>query len=165
MKFQTYIERKDLMLIQTKIYWQSKPLFISLIVWTAINTGFLIWLKGMPQTPESAAYLAIAGFGGAMGSIMFIWLAYMLKTYFLANSRDGVLGAHDFDIREDGLFESTSANETLTRWSAVKGIHQYGDYICVEIAPELFHLISRNSFASETEFKQCIQLLKSRTMA
>lgn len=124
-----------------------------------------MWLKGTPQAPKSAVYLVIAGFGGALGSVIFIWLAYLLKTYFIANSRAGVLGAHDFDIREDGLFESTSANETLTRWSAVKGIHQYGDYICVEIAPELFHLISRNSFASENEFMQCIQLLKSRAMA
>jgi hypothetical protein len=123
--------------------------------------AFLTWLKGMPETFWDILVLGISGLGGAFGSIVFIWLAHVLKTYFIANSRAGVLGAHDFDIREDGLFESTSANETLTRWSAVRGIHQFGDYICVEIAPELFHLISRKSFASETEFNQCMQLLKN----
>jgi len=43
----------------------------------------------------------------------------------------GILGEHNFVLREEGLFEATDVNETLTKWKGIRSIKRYKRYIMV----------------------------------
>ena len=58
----------------------------------------------------------------------------------------GVLGEHRYEIRDSGFFESTSANETLTRWSAIHRITRNRHYTLISLTWWLFHLIPNRAF-------------------
>ena len=162
MQFRTNVTRRDMALMQGRMFWQWKQGLLSLAFWTLLIAGFLAWSKGVPKTPQQSLTLLIASAGGGVGAIVFIWLMSMLQVYFGSNARSGVTGVHDFEIRDEGLFERTEANETLTKWASVKSVSRHGDFIYVEVGPALFHVIPRNSFGSEAEFLRCLKALQRR---
>ena len=162
MKFRTNIQRHDLALMQARLYWQWKEGLFALAVWAAIIGAVLVWMKGFPKSPQQGLTLFIASVAGACGSLVFIWLMSMAQIYFGSSRRVGVLGPHDFEIRDEGLFERTDANETLTKWPAVKSVLRRGSIIHVEVGPGLFHLIPRNAFQTDEAFESCYLELRRR---
>lgn len=73
-----------------------------------------------------------------------IWTALQVSTM------KGILGSHTFEIREDGLFESTCANQTLTNWLVIPRAVRTKRYILVSLTWWLFHLIPRRAFSDAT---------------
>jgi hypothetical protein len=70
-----------------------------------------------------------------------------IVTSLQVSTQKGILGSHTFEIREDGLFESTCANQTLTSWSAIPRAVRTNRYILVTLTWWLFHLIPRRAFS------------------
>jgi YcxB-like protein len=66
------------------------------------------------------------------------------------------------EIRDDGLFEKTSANEMLTRWGAIHAIQCGRSTIYVEVAPGVFHIIPRKAFPDEAAYREYWKELESR---
>ena len=145
------------------MFWNLKQGIGALLVWIVIIGAFLMWAKGVPKSPYQAFVVLVASVGGAIGSLVFIWLMSLIKTYVGAGSTAGILGPHEFELREDGLFERTSANETLTKWSAVKSVTRRSDFIYVEAGPSFFHLIPRRSFATDDAFENWYREVSRRT--
>ena len=149
--------------MQARIYWQLGPGLVALGVWTLIIGGFLMWLKGVPATPRQGGTLLVASLGGAAASLIAVWFMSMLQVFLGANARSGVIGLHEFEIRDDGLFERTEANETLTKWPSIKSITRHSNFIYVEVGPSAFHIIPRSGFSTGAEFENCLEELKRRT--
>lgn len=85
----------------------------------------------------------------------------LVVSVFSVGFLPGVLGEHNFDLREDGLFETTGVNETLTKWKAIRSIKHYKKYIMVWIGAG-FYSIPKKSFDSPEQYEEFgIQLIKS----
>jgi hypothetical protein len=56
-------------------------------------------------------------------------------------------------VREDGLLEVTTANETLTKWGGATALYRRDRFLCIKVAPGLHHVIPRRFFQSEQEFE------------
>jgi hypothetical protein len=102
----------------------------------------------------------LTGFCGFFGGMLFclIWILAV------ANQKSGVLGEHEYEIRTDGLFEKTSANESLNRWRGIQAIGRSREQIHVRVG-YLFHVIPKRSFRSEDDFDRYFEQLRQHWQA
>jgi len=81
--------------------------------------------------------------------VIFDWLWIC----FIPGVSKGVLGEHKFWIKEDGLFEKTSYNETLYPYRAIRRIILNKSYIVIQLTSWTGFFIARREFANEEEWK------------
>lgn len=74
----------------------------------------------------------------------------------------GVLGEHVFEVREEGLFESTAFNDTLYKWAAVDKVNRPFRRHFVRIAGANWFIIPDHNFPSKQEAIAFADLLRSR---
>src|SRR6185436_4073499 len=86
---------------------QLRPanLLRSWLLWAVVVGVILVFLRGTPHSSAEIGVLMLASFGGAIGSVVVVLLCAMVKTVFVARSAPGVLGAHEFVLTDDGVFE------------------------------------------------------------
>lgn len=63
----------------------------------------------------------------------------------------GFLGGHELEIRDDGLVERTSVNESLHRWSGFHKVARTSRYLYIYVTDHNVHIVPRRCFASEQE--------------
>ena len=71
--------------------------------------------------------------------------------WLFANKNRGVVGEHEFEIRDDGLVEKTPFNESLHRWSGFHKIAASRNYLFVFVTDNIVHYIPFRVFASEED--------------
>jgi hypothetical protein len=59
-----------------------------------------------------------------------------------------------YTLGEDGLEERTVANVTLIKWGGAWKVSRTPTYICVNIAPLLFHVLPRRCFATQQAYDE-----------
>jgi hypothetical protein len=69
--------------------------------------------------------------------------------WLLANKNRGVVGEHEFEIRDDGLFEKTPYNESMYRWGGFHKTAASRKYIFVFVTDNNVHYIPFRVFASK----------------
>jgi len=89
-------------------------------------------------------------------------LVFAAASVLQAGSMQGVLGSHTFEIRPDGLFESTTANQTPTSWSAIRSAKRTDRYILVSVAWWMFHFIPRRAFGDDAAFDDFFAAIQER---
>lgn len=100
----------------------------------------------------------------AIGWLLFWALTVLIVSItnvLMTSGVPGILGAHRYEIREDGFFESTSANETLVKWNAIRRITRTGRYILVKLSWFQYHVIPTRSFANAADADSFYQELQS----
>ena len=126
-------------------------LFKGWLVWAAVIAAILSVIRGMPHSTIDVVVLAISSGIASIASVAVTVTASLLRATRLLNSSAGVLGDHEFTLSADGLFEKTTANESLSKWHSIKGIFQRSEYYFVEMSQGAFHIIPLRSFASEAD--------------
>ncbi len=111
----------------------------------------MVYMYGVPGTGRDIAFMVFSDSVGALGSVAFEICAKLLGIRFLLKLSDGVLGMHEYELQDDGLFERTAVNETLTKWERIKGISRAGQYLAIELPQGAFYIFPRRSFANEDE--------------
>lgn len=152
MHIRTNITRWDLARLQTQMFLRLKSIISSLALWAIGISIYLLWTKGVPTTPRNWGVLLLAAFSGSVGAQVITWIFAVLRAAMISSTAGGILGDHEFEMREAGLFEKTSANETLTKWAAIHSIQRSRKMIYIKIAPGLFHLIPRKAFHDQSQF-------------
>ncbi len=72
----------------------------------------------------------------------------------LANSLiPGMLGEHEFELKDDGLFETTDVNETLAKWKGLRSVERYKKYIIVRTGIG-FYSLPRKHFNSQEQYDE-----------
>jgi uncharacterized membrane protein len=130
----------------------------------AIAVAAVAWAIYSGAGPLTAKKLAIAIFSGLIGGLAGLLIATTINFLsILASSslKTGVLGRHEFEIRSDGLFERTVANEQLSKWSGIAAVEDVNSFIYVKINGYLFHIIPRRSFATATEYDEFFTALRT----
>ncbi len=79
--------------------------------------------------------------------VIFDWLWIC----FIPGVSKGVLGEHKFWVKEDGLFEKTSYNETLYPFRAIRKVILNKSYIVIQLTSWTGFFIARREFANEEE--------------
>lgn len=110
------------------------------------------WLEGL-----------ILGFM-ALGIFMLLGTAMVALVWLLALAsipgKPGVLGAHTYEIRENGLFESTGVNETLSSWKSFWKIRVTSRHLLLLQTTGALHIIPRRSFPDGQSFSDFVQAVR-----
>ena len=85
-----------------------------------------------------------------------------LSSVLQSASTPGVYCVHDFEVRDEGLFESTTANQTLTYWSVIPRVNKSNHYIVIFPAWWHTHIIPRRAFLDEDSFEAFFHLIQQR---
>jgi hypothetical protein len=117
-------------------------------VWTIVVAALIAFARGAPQGAVDALVLAISAATGALLSVAFSIAFTLLRVRRALKTGDGVLGDHDYVLKEDGLHEKTSVNETLAKWSGIEGVQETRGFTFIEMRSGSFHIIPRRSFRS-----------------
>lgn len=109
-----------------------------------------------------ALVLAIsAGFGAVLSTAIFI-VVTILRVRNALRPGDGVLGEHVYELRDDGLHEQTSVNETLSSWTGIKSVDETRGYAFIGMQNGTFHVIPRSAFNSDEHANIFLSELKRR---
>lgn len=88
----------------------------------------------------------------------------LLFCLVLFRKQRGLLGEHELQIREEGLWERTDVNETLNRWVGFHKVYRMGGLLFVYVTDTQLHIVPRRSFSSE-ELCRSFQMELERRVA
>lgn len=161
MRVVTDIQKSDLLRLHLHYLPRLKGNWIFV---GAIALAVIAWAVYTSASPFTAKKLGIAIFSGLVGGLAGLLITTTIN--FLAilatsSKKAGVLGHHEYEIRSDGLFERTTANEQLSKWSGIAEIQRTASFIYVSINGYLFHIIPRRSFASAQQYDEFFAQLQT----
>ena len=73
-----------------------------------------------------------------------------------------MLGEHAYEVREDGLHERTTVNETLANWPGIKGVVETKTFAFIEMRSGSLHIIPKHSFSSAVQGRDFISEVRRR---
>ncbi len=153
------LTRLDLFLMNLFVFPRMKGNWVFLLVLWAGLIAYHVISQGCPCGFTETLFVLFATGVGAIGGIVFMLLFGTVWLIAFSTKKSGVLGEHYYAIREDGLFEKTDANETITRWPSIISIWKVGSFILVRINSYLFHTFPRSAFKSQQEFESFYETL------
>ena len=109
------------------------------------------------HTPPGAQFslgdfIAYSFIAMAQMALIFATLQIMFQVIMLFTGRHrGVIGEHVIEIRDDGLMEKTSFNESLHRWNGLHKIVASRAAISVYVTEFQAHYIPLRAFPSKEE--------------
>jgi hypothetical protein len=113
---------------------------------------YFAYQTGVPSTPRAWLIVIAIGLLGALAAQVGTVVVGLVSVAFLARKIPGVLGAHEYTFTDRGLFERTTANETLIKWGGVRSVRRHAGLLEIEVSPAAFHLIPRRAFASDNDY-------------
>ena len=123
---------------------------------------FLSYKDDFTFSPKSMLIGVVSSFIGALVATLVAWLWNLGCILLMSNSKSGVLGKHEYLITEEGLSESTEANDSLIKWSGIDDVKINKNYILVRVNQYLFHMLPRRSFSSLAKYEEFGNLLSNR---
>ena len=152
MRVTTEITKLDLIRFNFALLPRHRSTYISILGLSLFIFAFLCWLKGFPQSPNNWYALIAGSIGGSILGFL-IGIIFTISNILLTSgTKNGILGEHEYTLATEGLHESTSANEGLSKWEGIVKVVVLGQYLLFQISGHLFHIIPASSFASPQEF-------------
>jgi hypothetical protein len=79
-------------------------------------------------------------------AIQFFWM--------MLNKNRGVLGAHELEIRDEGLIERTAVNESTHRWSGFHKVSCTRRFLFIFVTDVIVHYVPMSCFPSKADAKR-----------
>jgi len=152
MKVKTHITRSDLLRFNYKLLFKLKSTYRTLIFLWLSSFVFFVYLNGMPTSIINWLATIVGAFGGAIIAMLFGFIINMLNIILSSTISTGSIGEHEYELRDEGLYEKTNVNEGLTKWEGIEDIIIIDYFILFKISKYLYHIIPKRSFASKKEF-------------
>ncbi len=152
MKITSTISRWDLLRFNLYLAPRLPANWIAAAVMAAIGFVYLSSESSHPMAASTIATNLFIAFVGGIAGITAGTAVCIIFMLLFVNAASGVLGEHEYEIRPEGLFEKTAANEGLNRWPGIKAITRSSQQIYVRINSYLCHVIPRHGFANDREF-------------
>jgi len=122
--------------------------YLALSVYFTYFTG--VW-DGLMESPlERVLVGTLVVFVHLLVFQALVFVLVSLYVLLTPKMKRGVLGEHLFEIRDDGLFESTSFNETLQKWSSVSPVLHLLGRTFVRVGGSIWHIIPDRDFPDES---------------
>ncbi|USD23093.1 YcxB family protein [Microbulbifer variabilis] len=162
MKIEAHITKKDLINLSCYFFPRNRGTWIYFMVLFLGMFVFLSYKDGFTFFTKSTLIGVVSSFIGALVATLIAWLWNLGCILLMSNSKSGVLGKHEYVITEEGLSESTEANEALIKWSGIDNVKINKNYILVRVNQYLFHMLPRRSFSSLAKYEEFGNILSSR---
>ncbi|MCX2781185.1 YcxB family protein [Microbulbifer thermotolerans] len=162
MKIETQITKKDLIHLSCHFFPRSRGTWIYFIMLFLGFFAFISYKDGFTFSQKSMLIGVVASFIGALVSTLIAWLWNLGCILLTSNTKSGVLGKHEYVITDEGLSESTEANESLIKWSGIDDVKINKNYILIRINQYLFHIFPRRSFSSLSKYEEFGNVLSSK---
>ena len=161
MKVVTDIQRSDLFRVHLHFLPRLKGnwLFVATIALAVI--AYAAYSSSGPFTGKKLGIAVFSGLVGGLAGLLIATTVNFLGILRASTKQAGVLGNHEYEIKPDGLFESTSANEQLCKWSGIAAIEKTSSFILIRINDYLIHIIPKRSFSSEPEYEEFFRKLRN----
>jgi YcxB-like protein len=157
-----HLTRGDLLGVMWHLSLRQKSTWI---VGTLI-TGAIAYTMVTGKNPPDNIYEVVA----MMIILLLLWcflpllgaVISCLTVLASAARQRGVLGLHDYEVREDGLLEKTDVNESLTRWEGLQGVKETRSHLLLRQSPGLIHIIPRRSFTDPQACRHFVDSVRQR---
>ena len=152
------IKRLDLLKMQVYLLFRVPAnLYFFALIWIAmaIVSWSLLGKYGLAVYLLSVSIVAVFAF---LAGLPFTILMQLV----LATEKQGFIGPHTFEIRDDAFVEVSSGSSTTTRWGNIARIFVFRKYLFVMISMYRVHIVPRRAFRSDDEFRQFIDAVQSR---
>lgn len=159
MKVIATIDRWDLLRLNLYLLPRAKAnrIFVCVVA-LAVFVSHWTSHEGPISAREVAVFLA-SGIAGGLVGLLAGTVICMIMMMLPSEQREGVLGEHEFEIRQDGFFERTKANEAINRWGGIRSINKTGSAIYVGLGGYLFHIIPKRAFSDLAAFDEYFESL------
>ena len=158
----TFITRADLFWIGTRVGAQHRLLRLLPLIffcWTQWDR----WQGNSRPTSWPEAALALGVDAVVIGGIWAMMAAGIgALTALAATTGSGVLGTHHYEIRDDGFFEATDVNETLTKWSGILRGTRSRSYVLVCENRKHYHAIPIRAFPDAAAADAFLKTIRDR---
>ncbi len=158
------VTRADLARMTIGLSIRHRSTYITWLVLAMIVIALVIVWKGLPQNLSSWVDLLLSASIGATAGILVSFLFCLTSILFMTSKSVGVLGRHTYEVRDDGLLETTVANETLIKWGGAQDLRRTRHYLMIGVTTMLYHVIPTRSFSNEIaceNFWHAIQRLRA----
>ncbi|WP_407295879.1 YcxB family protein [Stutzerimonas zhaodongensis] len=152
MKVTTDIRKGDLIRLNVSALPRMRSTYITFIILACLTFGVLAWTKGLPEDSHELWIHLASSFIGGLTGLLFGFVFNVIAVLFLSSAKNGVLGEHTYTLTPEGIHESTTNNEGLTRWGGVISVRSMGSCLLVQIGACLYHIMPRRSFESSQAF-------------
>jgi hypothetical protein len=161
----TTVTRWDLCKIQLYFLPRAKSNYGLLFIIWAVYFFFFLYAVGFTGDTIckfcTLLSVLIFSFKPAVIATLLLFSIGVSITLLTAGHRPGVLGDHEFMLKDEGLFETTSVNETLTKWKGITSLTKTKRFIFIRLGP-FFHFLPRNNFESHEQFNEFWEDLHNR---
>jgi hypothetical protein len=165
MNVKVVINRSDLVWMNVYLAYRAPANWSFLLfIWLGMS-GMYLYRKGLSQGVQGIAEQLIYNAAISLFAVVAMLVLSVTFTVISSSKKSGVLGEHEYGIKEDGLLETTEANETLVKWTSIKSIIKTKNFALVQINWYLFHFIPSRSFSSQGEFEGFVSELNGKINA
>jgi hypothetical protein len=128
----------------------------------AIVLAIVFWETGIPNT-EKKWFISISGAFLTGLAVVGIYSVFCIGSILLrSNTSNGILGVHEYELRDEGLFEKTAANETLNRWEGLGKVSVSGPFLLLQVSGFLYHIFPKKCFKTEEDFNSFKTALQNK---
>ncbi len=156
MKVTTSVSKMDLIRFNLAILPRLRSTYVTMLVIAILAFGFICWKSGIPQTTSNLIVVLLASFVGAIFGMLVGIVFSMISILLMSSTSNGILGEHEYTLLPEGLYEKTSANEGLNRWTGIYKVKVAGPYLLFQISGYLFHIVPARSFESKESFQEYV---------
>ena len=165
MKLKYYLTRLDVVLASNRAILLNRPL----IAIFALVNAWLIGSSALELLEEGKNIAFVLIFSALQ---LGIWIAFFVigvaavnALQLLVTKGKGILGEHELKISDQGLTERTEYNESLHKWSGVKGICETSKFYLIRVneAGGSLHVVPKKNRIIEGELESFMQELRRRT--
>jgi hypothetical protein len=118
-----------------------------------------------------AGELPVAGFPVALVSAAtwyaIIWVAQFIFTaiYVYSRNNKAILTRHVVEVRDEGLYEETTYNQSLFFWPGVVKIVRRLGCVAVYVTPHFAHIIPVRAFSSTSQINEFVDAVRVKLRA
>ena len=162
MKVKVDLIRTDLVRMNLYVAYKSPSnIALVLFIWLGMS-GMYFYRKGLSQPTGQIIDQLLHNAGVAFVMAVSMIFLTIILTILSSTKKAGVLGEHEYCLKEDGLLEITEANETLVKWNSIKSIIKTKKFMLVQINLYLFHTFPARCFSSNQEFEDFYKSVNER---
>ena len=162
MRVTTDISRMDILKFNVRFMVTTSYMYKYFSIVVAIVLAFVFWKSGLPNTQEKWIISIIGAILTGLAATAIYFLFCIGSILLRSNISNGILGIHEYELKDEGLFEKTTANETLNRWEGLGKVTVAGPYLLLQVSGFLYHIFPKRCFKTEENFNSFKSALQDK---
>jgi len=160
MKVTTSITKKDMILWHLTMVPKNRSIYRALAIFVILTFFYTTWKHGYPQNENDWFAAILVSVVGGIFFLSFGVIVTIISILRMSTENNGILGAHEYAITQEGLQEKTLVNDSLNRWEGITSVFNTGKYLFFKIASNQYHIVPAKSFESHEKYNEFVAAAK-----